>query len=45
MIYRSPLFELLQYAPKTKQVHEIPLLFIPPWINKYYILDLGEKRV
>jgi len=44
VIYRCPLFELLQYAPKTEQVHEIPIVFIPPWINKYYILDLGEKK-
>src|SRR3546814_1073147 len=34
----------IQYAPATEEVHKRPLLIIPPWINKYYILDLRPKN-
>ncbi|MDC7681771.1 class I poly(R)-hydroxyalkanoic acid synthase [Asticcacaulis sp. BYS171W] len=44
VVWRGPLFELLQYSPTTEQVREIPLLIFPPWINKFYILDLQAKN-
>jgi polyhydroxyalkanoate synthase len=44
VVYRNHLMELLQYEPQTAQVHANPLLCSPPWINKYYVMDLAPGR-
>ncbi|WP_174242419.1 class I poly(R)-hydroxyalkanoic acid synthase [Methylosinus sp. C49] len=44
VVYRTPVMELIQYAPSTETVYERPLLIVPPWINKFYVLDLNREK-
>ena len=44
VIYENKVMQLIQYAPATETVHALPILIVPPWINKFYILDLNERK-
>jgi polyhydroxyalkanoate synthase len=44
VVFQTELMQLIQFLPTTKETYKTPLVIIPPWINKYYILDLREKN-
>ncbi len=44
VVYRNRMMELIQYSPATETVHKTPLIIFPPWINKFYILDLKPQN-
>ncbi len=44
VVHETPMYQLIQYMPVTKKVMKTPLIIFPPWINRFYILDLNEKK-
>jgi polyhydroxyalkanoate synthase len=44
VVFQNELIQLIQFEPVTEQVHRTPIVMIPAWINKYYILDLNQKK-
>ena len=44
VVFQNDLMQLIQYSPTTEEVHKTPLLIFPPWINKFYILDLTQEK-
>jgi len=44
VVFKNEIIELLQFSPATEEVHQVPLVIFPPWINKYYIMDLRPEN-
>ena len=44
VVHETPIYQLIQYSPSTDEVLEVPLVIFPPWINRFYILDLNPKK-
>jgi len=44
VVHETELYQLIQYSPATSEVFEVPLVIFPPWINRFYILDLNPKK-
>jgi Poly(3-hydroxyalkanoate) synthetase len=44
VVFEAPLYQIIQYTPTTDKVLKTPLLIFPPWINRFYILDLNAKK-
>ena len=44
VVHETPLYQLIQYSPATEEVAAVPLVIFPPWINRFYILDLNPKK-
>ncbi len=44
VVHETPLYQLIHYSPSTEEVLEVPLVIFPPWINRFYILDLTPKK-
>jgi polyhydroxyalkanoate synthase len=44
IVHETPLYQLIQYSPTTENVLEVPLVIFPPWINRFYILDLAPQK-
>ncbi|MDE2302322.1 MAG: class I poly(R)-hydroxyalkanoic acid synthase [Sphingomonadales bacterium] len=44
VVYEAPLFQLIQYSPATERVLDLPVVIFPPWINRFYILDLNPRK-